>query len=286
MKSVKPKIPRAVRLLQTRFLIQEKISPKWAGKSALKYFLTPFRFPRPPREQKVFDLAKKSFFEMGVERVAVYEWGEGPPVWIMHGWGGRATQMVALINALVENGYHVLGIDAPGHGLSTGRQSNVLLFEQALQQLYRIKGPPMAYIGHSFGGAVGFYANSKGLPIQRIVSISAPTLAREIIIEFLEKLGLTEKTYASFNTIFERTYKEPFYNYTALNWVEEVPIPVLVVHDKADTDASINHALALKGNLPDAQYLFTEGKGHIRILRDQKVVQEILRFIKEEEIEE
>ena len=282
MADVKSNTPKALEYIPKTFSLLEKFSPRLAAKLALKLFLRPFRFPVPNREKEAVESAK--IFNIRVENheVSIYEWGEGPAIWVLHGWSGRATQLSAIIKELVKTGYKVYGIDAPGHGRSSGKRSNVLLFESALQELNKLKGPPIAYIGHSLGGAVGFLAYKNGIKIKKLVSIGAPSLADEIMKEFLLKVGLKNTSFKHLERAFEKKFKEPFSSFTLLKWIQPPPeIPVLIIHDKDDRDAPYHHAEILKEKLPKAELFVTKGLGHNRILRDNEVIKKVINFITE-----
>ena len=111
----KPKKPFLLKVLPGIFRFLEKINPRLAGRLALYLFLHPPRYKRPERELKCYQKAKRSYLDIEGNKVAVYEWGEGPVVWVMHGWAGRATQMSSFITALLNAGYKVIGLDAPAH---------------------------------------------------------------------------------------------------------------------------------------------------------------------------
>lgn len=282
MAGIKSNTPKTLQYLPKFFSLLEKVSPRLAAKLALRFFLRPFRFPLPNREKEADESA--NIFKIRVENneVAIYEWGEGPAIWVLHGWSGRATQLGTIIKELVQIGYKVYGIDAPGHGKSSGVKSSVLLFESALQELNRLKGPPSAYIGHSLGGAVGFLALRNGIELKKIVSIGAPSIPDEIMKEFILKIGLKEKSFKYLERAFEKKFKQPFTNFTVLKWVQPPPeIPVLIIHDKDDKDAPFHHAEKLKEYLPNAEFFVTQGLGHNRILRDKEVIKKVISFITE-----
>ncbi|HHE64491.1 MAG TPA: alpha/beta hydrolase [Bacteroidetes bacterium] len=282
MADVKSNTPKVPGYLPDLFSILEKWSPRLAGKLALRLFLKPIRFKTPQREKEALENAR--VFNISVEKykVAIYEWGEGPVIWVFHGWSGRATQLYEITKQLVRNGYKVYGIDAPGHGKSTGNDSSVLLYESALQELNRLKGPPLAYIGHSLGGAVGFLAYKNGIKIKKLVSIGAPAISDAIIMEALQKVGAGKITLINLNKAFLKKFGEPFENFTVLNWIKNPPdVPVLIVHDKDDRDAPFHHAETLAAALPDAEFYVTTGLGHNRILRDNEVIKKVINFITE-----
>jgi pimeloyl-ACP methyl ester carboxylesterase len=278
----KSNTPKALTYIPKIFSLLEKFNQRLAVNLALKLFLRPFRFPVPYREKEAVETAKIFNILVGKYNVAVYEWGEGPVIWVLHGWSGRATQLSAIIKELVKSGYKVYGIDAPGHGKSSGKKSNVLLFENALEELNKLKGPPFAFIGHSLGGAVGFFAVRNGIKIKKIVSIGTPSMADKIMQEYLLKIGLKKTSYQQMEKVFEKIYKQPFANFTAQQWVQPPPeVPVLIIHDNDDRDAPIHHAEALIELLPDAEVFITNELGHNRILRDNEVIKKVISFITE-----
>ena len=282
MADVKSNTPKALEYIPKTFSILEKFSPRLAATLALKLFLRPFRFPVPNREKEAVESAK--IFKIRVENyeVSIYEWGDGPAIWVLHGWSGRATQLSAIIKELVKKGYKVYGIDAPGHGKSSGKVSNVILFEGALQELNKLKGPPVTFIGHSLGGAVGFLALRNGIDIKKIVSIGAPSMSDKIMEEFIIKIGLKATSYRHLKKAFEKKFKKPFSSFTLLNWIQPPPeIPVLIIHDKDDRDAPYHHAEILKEKLPKAELFVTQGLGHNRILRNNEVIKKVINFISE-----
>jgi pimeloyl-ACP methyl ester carboxylesterase len=274
------KVAISLQILARIFRILEKVSPRMAGRLALYLFLHPPRHQRPEREQKCYDAAKRSFIQVEGHKVAVFEWGEGPIVWIMHGWAGRASQLSSFIKALVASGYKVIGMDAPGHGDSDGKESSVILFEHSLEALYKKYGKAYAYIGHSLGGAVGFFAMKNKIPFEKYIAISSPTIAELILHEAFDKLGAGQKSIDAMCELIQERVGAPFVEYTATYWAQFAPdIPILIIHDKNDKEAGILHAETQHKLLPQSELYITEGLGHVRILRDEKVIQKVLSFI-------
>lgn len=270
----------SLRIVASIFWLLEKVSPRLAGRLALYLFLHPPRHQRPERERKCYESAKKSFMQVEGKKVAVFEWGEGPTIWIMHGWAGRASQLSSFIKVLVASGYKVIGIDAPGHGDSEGRESSVILFEHSLEALYKKYGKAYAYIGHSLGGAVGYFAMKNKIPFEKYIAISSPTIAELILHEAFDKLGAGQKSIDAMCELIQERVGAPFVEYTASYWAQFAPeIPILIIHDKNDKEAGVLHAETQHKLLAQSELYITEGLGHVRILRDEKVIQKVLSFI-------
>jgi pimeloyl-ACP methyl ester carboxylesterase len=85
-----------------------------------------------------------------------YAGGSGPPLVLVHGLAGSATNWVELVPELVER-YRVLVVDLPGHGDSEPprRGSNVSDFADAVAHVVELEDAGPAFVaGHSFGGHV------------------------------------------------------------------------------------------------------------------------------------
>ena len=93
--------------------------------------------------------------EINGKKVALYQWGEQgkPLVLLVHGWSGRSGQFYKFIPELLVNDYHVIAFDAPAHGRSKGRRTNILEFVEVIQYISEKFGPIYSGIGHSIGGA-------------------------------------------------------------------------------------------------------------------------------------
>src|SRR6201999_2421848 len=90
--------------------------------------------------------------------LAVYRWGDGPSVLLVHGWGGSAGQMTAFGEPLREAGFSVVAFHAPGHGASTGSWLAIPRFAAALAAVARFHGPLHGIIAHSLGGPAALMA--------------------------------------------------------------------------------------------------------------------------------
>ena len=89
---------------------------------------------RPPRvaerswQASLREHARQSTLPFGSGHLALYDWGSGPTVLLVHGWGARGTHLGKLVPPLVAAGYRVVAFDAPGHGQSSGRSATLPQF--------------------------------------------------------------------------------------------------------------------------------------------------------------
>lgn len=76
---------------------------------------------------------------------------------LLHGMMGSAESWLRVTDRLVEDGYRVLALDLPGHGLSPrDRQSTVHRAADAVVDTVQalLPSPPAVAIGHSYGGSI------------------------------------------------------------------------------------------------------------------------------------
>jgi len=113
------------------------LSPHLAARWAEKLFFIPIGLARPSSELPYYESANHSSIKYNGKDVALYTWGEGEKTIIMvHGWASRGTRMGNLADPLNERGFQVVTFDAPAHGDSEGRTTNLLEIFSILFSLF------------------------------------------------------------------------------------------------------------------------------------------------------
>ncbi|SEE41695.1 alpha/beta fold hydrolase [Jiangella alba] len=217
--------------------------------------------------------------------VAVESWGFGPPVYLMHGWGGWRGQLGAFVQPLVDAGRRVVAVDAPSHGesgpgqLGRGRATGVE-FSEALAAAAGKHGKPSAVVAHSLGSAATAVAVLDGLPAARLVLIAPSTTLSDGLALFQRTMGFGERTRGRMLTLLERKAGRPLadFDVTGLARRAEVP-PTLVVHDRKDKEVPYDDGAALAAAWPEAELVSTDGLGHQRILRDPGVIGLVVDYV-------
>lgn len=107
-------------------------------------------------------------------RVVGEEWGEGPPVYLVHGWGGQRPHLAMFVKPLVEAGYRVVAFDLPSHNesdpgeLAPGRTTATECAD-AIAAVIETHGPAHAVVAHSLGANATALAAAQGAPVGRLV---------------------------------------------------------------------------------------------------------------------
>src|SRR5689334_2706398 len=224
-KKKKDHTPLILRFIRWWFPKAEKFAPAFAAKYFRKIFFTPLKYTIPEKEKPLMESAEKFSIALGDKRIQGYIWGTGTPVFLLHGWAGRATQFRQFIPALNRAGYQVIAIDGPAHGQSQGVQTNILEFAQVINDVYQ-RFKPVAAIAHSFGGVAVIYACSKGLPLQKLVTIASPSIGDEVIKTYLRAINGSQPTGDAFRQYLMDTYGVTFEEFSSLYLVQHLPHPL------------------------------------------------------------
>lgn len=257
------------------------ISTELAGRTAGRLFITPPRSKPSLDHAALFASARAFQVRLGRLRIAAWAWGEGPPVLLLHGWGGRALQFRALVPGLVASGFSAVALEAPGHGASDGATSSLVEFAEALFLVGRETGDAHAVVTHSLGGAAATMALANGLRARRAVFLAPPADAAEAFARFA---ALFELSPAVVDRAFERLEDRLHVSFARLNTRRLAPrmtTDLLVVHDRGDADVPYADGAAVAESWPGARLLTTEGLGHRRLLRDPEVVSAVTAFVRD-----
>ena len=268
------------------FLITAKIlevtSPKLAARFAIKLFTTPIKFKLPKREEEMNLRSRQEMVEIPSlkKSINVYHLGDGPKkVLLVHGWSGRGTQLVSIADKLVKCGYSSLSFDAPAHGKSTGKTSDMTEFITSILQLEQQFGPFEFAVGHSLGAMSVLNAIKRGLTVKRAVLIGSGDIIKDIMDDFTQKLGMNIATGELMIRMFEKKFGETINTYSAYVAAEGVAVPVLLFHDKEDEDVPVTASLHIASHLANAELVITQGLGHRKILGDKTVIKKITEFL-------
>jgi pimeloyl-ACP methyl ester carboxylesterase len=257
------------------------VAPDFAGMWAERLFLTPPK-PRYPVAE-VFDLidARQSYLAHRGRHIAMWHWGnrDQPAVLLVHGWGGRATQMRAFVAPLLAAGYRVIAYDQPAHGLSDGRLTGLPDFAEVLQAVAAHHGGVRAVVTHSLGGPAAAIAIARGLPVARAVLVSPPSDLLGYSRRFARWLAIPERVRRRMQAAIEERFGMRWAELELVRVAPRVQAETLVIHDRLDTMVPWRQGATVARTVRGARLLSTEGLGHGRILEHAGVARAAADFI-------
>lgn len=277
-------LPFPLRVLRFLMPFFERFLPFIAKNLAVKFFYFPLKIHASEKQKAFIKTAsriRKLDYKGG--KFNLYEWGTGQQyVLFIHGWAGRAAQFRKIIPELVAQGIPVKAIDAPGHGDSDKQGTSIFAFAESLTETVEEFGSPAVCIGHSLGGVASILAQLKGMHASALVSISAPVITEDVLDSFVERMNLSKKAKNWLKSAFEKRHQMPFDEFSGLRLAEKLQeMPFLICHDQEDREVGIFHSVELHKRIPFAQVYYTSGQGHVRILSDNKLIQQLSTFCRQ-----
>ena len=276
--------PGMQRGLHALFACLQALSPALAARVALRMFRTPPRKRVAEADAPILAQAQRSKLRCGGDRFVIWRWGDGEPrVVLLHGWGSHAARFGNFVAPLREAGFSVIGIDAPAHGASPGRVSDLPRFRDSLSEVLRAHEPIHAVIGHSLGGGavLTVLAETADHHPKKICLFGVPSNMDYILESFAMMLGLKPPALAKLRARFEAQFGRPADSISVLAAAPSVRIPMLVVHDEDDNVAPISQGIALASAVDGARLVRTHGFGHSGALRDAGIIGLVVDFLRD-----
>jgi pimeloyl-ACP methyl ester carboxylesterase len=277
MKKARHIVPR---ILRTAFRGLGPAFPGLMGGWAYRLWFRTRRYAGSTAEQSVAENAEHMTLPVDGIPVAVYRWGAGPVVVFVHGWSGRATQVAAFVEPLTAAGYCVIAFDAPAHGKTPGRRTNILEFVAVLQAIAANRGPLHGAITHSFGGMALAYALHQGVDAERVVCLGAPARLEFLVERFARLLTLPGPVLTDVRRRLEQRFTANVWELMSTDSnARSLTVPALIVHDRDDREVPWRQGKMIADAWPGAQWLLTRGLGHRRILCDAATVKAVVDFV-------
>jgi pimeloyl-ACP methyl ester carboxylesterase len=276
--------PTLQRRLRHVFAGLQWLSVPLASRLAFRLFLTPPRRKVEPADAPIIAQAERVTLRCGADKFTVWHWGQGAPcVVLLHGWGSHAARFATFVAPLRAAGFSVIGIDAPAHGTSPGRLSDLPRFRDSLAEVLRRHAPVHAVIGHSLGGGavLTVLAETAEYHPRKICLFGVPSDMDYILGSFAMMLGLKYAARASLRERFAAHFGRSAADISVAAAATSVRMPVLIVHDEEDNVAPITQGTALAAAIPHAIMWRTQGLGHSGALRDAATIERVVRFLNE-----
>lgn len=244
-----------------------RVYRRGAGKMAYYFLTNPRRLADDPGTDEFLKEANQSDFVFGDHNVHCYHWpGSGPSVLLLHGWESSSARWFELYEPLRKAGYDIYAIDAPAHGRSEGKKFNVFMYCEVLGAYFKTQGfAPDYWVGHSGGGMAAIYycckEDYKHRP-KRIISMAVPGLLENFIDKFCEMVGANDRVKYGIEHQFHRHLDHRFADVNFTEFVKNLEVGGLIVHDEEDDVAPIDGARRMHANWRGAELATTKGRGH------------------------
>lgn len=279
-------IPFALKVARFGFNSLGRVFPDKASELALEFFKTPRLRARHKRSDDLIEAAKVSDLIINDTKIKTYEWGDGKQtILLAHGWESRGTALRAYVPSFLEQGYKVVAFDAPAHGDSGGKQTDLFSFSETVRVILEQNTPIHGIVAHSFGGPASMFALTRmkaSFPVAKVVFVACPSAVSVPVKRAAKIMNLPSKVTAKFVERLEQIIQLPLENVTVPYFAKSIDVKqMLIIHDIHDDIVPIDSAIANNKAFAQSQLLTTEGVGHTKILKDKQVIDRIANFMAE-----
>ena len=249
-----------------------------------RIFRGPIKFKTPPREIGFYKKAEQEKIRAKSTSRGIMLYripNDGQKVLFVHGWNGRSSQFYRIIELLSDEGYDITAIDLPGHGRSTRSTTTLPEITDLISEVTKSRGPYYGIVCHSFGGVAALNAVRLGATFEKLVLISPGMYETKPMFKtFVGLFGLDEEYYADrLFGLAESLYGTNPGNFGLERFSKQIETETLIIHCEDDKEALKEIAITLHGDMKHSTLHLTEGLGHRRILRDEKVAEKVLNFL-------
>ncbi len=272
----------AVNYIRARLNLLAVVSKKKAAEKAFKIFCTPF-YRSKKKAPPVFDSASPISIHVKGITVRGFKWNSGgiKRVLILHGFESSCKNFEPYIYKLIQKNYEVIAIDAPAHGVSDGKEITLPLYIETITAVRYYVGVIDGYMAHSFGGlALAHFVETIPNRDIKLVFIAPATETKTAIDSFFRFLQLNEDVRIEFEKLIKEKSGVPSSFFSIPRALQNIQTDVLWVHDKDDDVTPLKDVKpVMEKNYPNVSFIITEGLGHKKIYRDNKVINAVVDFL-------
>ena len=243
------------------------MSRRQAGRIGYYLLTKPRRLADDPGSQDFLHEAEQETLDLLGVDIRTYHWpGSGPSVLLLHGWESSSARWYKLFPKLREQDYNIYALDAPAHGRSGGKRFTVFQYCQILQAYFEHRGEAQdVWIGHSGGGMASIYYSSQKQFTYRpkeLICMAVPGELVDFINKFCSVIGLNQKVKDGIEQSFIRKLRHKFADVNFKEFVKNLCVPGLIIHDEEDDVAPIDGARKMHDNWTGSALRTTKGYGH------------------------
>lgn len=281
-------VPFSYQMFGMALNVASKINNEWAASILGNLWFRVFKTKQQPWITEFWQQSDHCIdVQLEGKSIPVYLWGDGPLVVMMHGWSGSGVQFRKLVPGLVKAGYRVASFDAPAHGANPGKHSHLLEFVESLLAIQQQIGEMYTLMAHSLGGMAAVSATQRGLDVQQMVLFAPHLDVDEMHKSYSEVLNLNSRLSDRFrDKIGQRMagilgVEEVWTIFTPESLLKDSRFRGVLIYDADDEEIPQAQFKAVALHWQGSEVIETEGLGHNRILKDDKVINKVLAFMRQ-----
>ncbi len=257
----------------------QALSPTRAAAIAERLFFTTPRARLNRAMRANLDRARPFAVMVEGQRIAAWTWGDGPVVYLMHGWGSRGGRLTAYVAPLLAAGFRVVTFDGLGHGVSDGRMSSMPQLARTLRAVALAGGPVHGLLAHSLGASAATLAMDWGLAVPRAVFIAPAADPVGFTVRWAEQIGMRPDVLDRMRASSQRRINFSWDDLDVRAMARRRTTALLVVHDTTDVVVPWSNGAAIADAWPNSRLVTTTGLGHSDVVRSPHVVSQAVEFL-------
>ncbi|MEO8253009.1 MAG: alpha/beta fold hydrolase [Flavobacterium sp.] len=223
--------------------------------------------------------AKKTIHQYQNNSFQSYTWqGNENVILLVHGWESNASRWKKLLVYLKKSGSTIIALDAPGHGLSSGKEFNIPQYAAFIDILVQ-EFKPKYLIGHSLGAKTCLYYQStyQSNCIEKMVVLGSPSDFKIILTNYITLLSLNAKISKGLEHHYLQNFNLTMEQFSGKYFASKIKTKGLIAHDSDDTIVLFEEAKKIASSWQDAVFIETKGLGHS--LHGEELYQKVYQFL-------
>ncbi|MCB1485543.1 MAG: alpha/beta fold hydrolase [Hyphomicrobiaceae bacterium] len=275
-------------------------APGFAADAALRLFCTPALSQWRHPDQRVLAERARYYLRNAIWKrvatpvgdIATYrlnpDGDSRGSILLIHGWTSEASFMTALAEAIRRAGFTACLVDLPAHGLSTGRNTNLMECAASIVALGDALGPFDAIVSHSFGSMTALVAVEGAPPmpgalkgIKGLVLIASPDKLSDITRGFADHWRLSATGLRGLEQRLERIGRRPIGRFAVSRLLTVCDRPALLIHARDDADVPFSTSENIAAHYARAELVPYDGLGHRNVLFASQVARRVVAYLRD-----
>ena len=232
---------------------------------------------------KILQETETETFQHNGHEIQTYTWkGNDTVILLVHGWESNASRWKKMLPYLKKTGSTIIAVDAPAHGLSSGKEFNIPQYAKSIDFIVQ-RFKPQYLIGHSLGGKTCLYYQSvyQNNSIEKMVILGSPSDFKIILNNYIAMLSLNSKISKGLEAHYLNHFKLELEKFSAKHFASEIKTKGFIAHDTDDKVVLFEEGKKIASNWKDSIFIETNGLGHS--MHDEQLYKKVIHFLFETE---
>jgi predicted alpha/beta-fold hydrolase len=256
----------------------DRLSPGITARVAHYYMSNPQKRKLREFEEQVLRESRMEKVLFEGHQIQRYSWGKhGDPVALMvHGWEGQAGNFGSLVAPLLKKGFQVIAFDAPAHGKSSRKPTNMFQYANLITEKIA-EYQPRLMITHSFGTVTTLFGlmRNPDFTLKQWLIVTTPFSFRDHVDRIKDQLGISDRTLTKLINLLERDTNQKMDDLNMETMAPEITNfeRCTIIHSVDDRVIPFSDAERTSHYLKDSELIPVENLGHYRILWSDELIQ-------------